>query len=56
MPRGDVALTDKLALLEKIKNQPPNSSHCQLAEITGVVKSIIARVIIASLGSVRGLV
>jgi hypothetical protein len=35
MPRRDVTLTDKIALLKKIKNQPPNPSHHQLKEITG---------------------
>jgi hypothetical protein len=36
MPRRDVTLTDKIALLEKIKSQPPNPSHRQLKEITGM--------------------
>jgi hypothetical protein len=40
MPRRDVTLTDKTALLGRIKNQPPNTSHRQLAEITGVLKPI----------------
>jgi hypothetical protein len=31
--------------LKKIKNQPPNTSHRQLVEMTGVLKSTIARVI-----------
>jgi hypothetical protein len=39
MPMGDVTLTDKTALPEKIKNQPSNTSHHQLAEITRVPKS-----------------
>jgi hypothetical protein len=43
--RRDVALTDRIALLEKIKVQSHNLSHHQLAEITGVLKSTIARVI-----------
>jgi hypothetical protein len=38
MPRRDVTLTDKTALLEQVKNQLPNISHCQLMEITGVPK------------------
>jgi plasmid maintenance system antidote protein VapI len=45
MPRGDLTLTDKIALFGQVKNQPPNTSHRQLAEITGVPKSTIARVI-----------
>jgi hypothetical protein len=44
VPRRDVTLTDKFALLEKIKNQPPNTSHQQLEEITVVPKSTIAHV------------
>jgi hypothetical protein len=37
----DVTLSDRTALLEKIKNQVPNTSHCQLVEITGVTESTI---------------
>jgi hypothetical protein len=39
MPRRDATLIDKTALLEKIKNQPPNTSHHQLVQINGVPKS-----------------
>jgi hypothetical protein len=45
MPRRDLTLADKTALPEKIKNQPPNTSHRELAKITGVPKSTIACVI-----------
>jgi plasmid maintenance system antidote protein VapI len=45
MPRRYVTLADKPALLEEIKNQPPNTSDHQLAEITGVPKSTTARII-----------
>jgi hypothetical protein len=38
-------LADRIALLEKIKNQPPNTSYHELAEISGVPKSTIACVI-----------
>jgi DNA-binding transcriptional MocR family regulator len=34
-----------MALHEQIENQPPNTSHRQLAEITGVPKSTIARAV-----------
>jgi hypothetical protein len=34
MPRRNKILTDSTTLLVKIKNQPPNTSHRQLAEIT----------------------
>jgi hypothetical protein len=39
--RRDSKLADKIALLEQIKNQPPNTSHHQLAEIMGVPKFAI---------------
>lgn len=34
-----LTLADKTDLLEQIKNQPPDTSHRQQAEITGVPKS-----------------
>jgi hypothetical protein len=40
-----VTFADKTALLEKIKNQLPNTSDHQLAEITGVPKSTTACII-----------
>jgi hypothetical protein len=45
MSRRNLTLTDKIAVLEQIKNQPRNTSHHHLAEITGVPKSTIARII-----------
>jgi hypothetical protein len=45
MPRRDLKLSVEIALLEHIKNQPPNTSHRQQAEITAVPKSTIARFI-----------
>jgi uncharacterized protein YcbX len=45
MPRKDVIPTHKIALLEKIKNQLPNTSHCQLVEVTPVPKSTTAHII-----------
>jgi hypothetical protein len=44
MLRRDLKLADKIALLEQIKNQQPNTSHPQLAEVTGVLKSKTASV------------
>jgi hypothetical protein len=41
MPRRNVTVGDKIALLEKIKNQPPNTSHGQLAQLNGVPKSTL---------------
>jgi hypothetical protein len=43
--RRDVTLADKIALLERIKHQPHNTCHHQLAEVTGEPKSTIARVV-----------
>jgi hypothetical protein len=34
MPRRDLTLADKIALLEHVKNQPPNTSHHQLVGIS----------------------
>jgi hypothetical protein len=45
MLRRYVTLTDKIALLKKIENQSPNTIHRQLAELNGVSKSAIARII-----------
>jgi hypothetical protein len=45
MCRTDVTLADRIALLERTKNQLPNTIHHQLAEIAGMPKSTIAHVI-----------
>ncbi|KII73427.1 hypothetical protein RF11_05263 [Thelohanellus kitauei] len=45
MPRNDFTLSSKIALLDKIKSQPLNTSYRRLAEITGVPKSTILRVL-----------
>jgi hypothetical protein len=45
MPRTNVTLADRIALLENIKNQLPNTSHHHLAEIAGMPKSTITHVI-----------
>jgi hypothetical protein len=42
MPRRNVTFADKTVLLGNIKYHQPNTSHRQLAEITGVPKFIIA--------------
>jgi hypothetical protein len=44
MPQRGVTFAKKITLIEKTKNQPPNSSHRQVVKITGVSKSAIARV------------
>ncbi|KII65672.1 hypothetical protein RF11_16081 [Thelohanellus kitauei] len=45
MPRTDFTLSSKIFLRDKIKSQPLNTSYRWLAEITGVPKSIISRVL-----------
>lgn len=45
MARKDLSLAEKIALIEEIENQPANTSHRQLAQITGVPKSTIGRVL-----------
>jgi hypothetical protein len=45
MPRRDLTLAAKIALLEKIKNQRPNTNHRQLANISAVPKSTIVLVV-----------
>jgi hypothetical protein len=36
MPRKDLSLAEKIALLGQIKDHSPSTSHRRLAEITGV--------------------
>jgi hypothetical protein len=43
--RRDLTFTNECALLEQIKNKPPNNSHRQLVEIIGVPKFTIVQVI-----------
>uniref|UniRef100_A0A8C4XFI3 HTH CENPB-type domain-containing protein n=1 Tax=Erpetoichthys calabaricus TaxID=27687 RepID=A0A8C4XFI3_ERPCA len=45
MPQKDLTLSDKIDLLDKIKNQAPNTSTRMLEKITGVPKSTISRVL-----------
>jgi hypothetical protein len=45
MPRRHVTLADRIAFLERIKNQLPDTSQLQLAGITGVPMPTISRVI-----------
>ena len=39
MPQKDLTVAEKIFVLRKIREQPPNTSHRQLAEITGVPKN-----------------
>lgn len=45
MPRRELTLADKVAILDEIRSQPPNTSNRQLEAITGVPKSTIGRLI-----------
>ena len=45
MPRKDLSISEKIAILELIKKQPSNTSQRRLAEITGVPKSTVARIV-----------
>lgn len=45
MPRKDLTLKNKIAILNKIKNHPSNTSLRQLAEIINVPKSTISRLL-----------
>ena len=38
MPRKDLIIAEEIFVLKKIREQPPNTSHRQLAKITGVPK------------------
>ena len=39
MPQKELTITERVVVLRKIREQPPNISHCQLAEITGVPRT-----------------
>lgn len=45
MPRNDLTLLKKISLLDTIKKQPITTSQRRLAEITGVPKSTISRLL-----------
>ena len=45
MPQKDLAIAEKIVVLRKIRGQPPNISHRQLAEITGVPRTTLARIL-----------
>ena len=38
MPQKKLTIAERVVVLRKIREQPPNISHRQLAEITGVPK------------------
>ncbi|XP_071056808.1 tigger transposable element-derived protein 6-like [Onthophagus taurus] len=45
MPRKDLTLSSKIALLDKIKTLPVNISYRKIADITGVPRSTISRLL-----------
>ena len=45
MPRKDLTIAERIVVLRKIKEQPPNISHRQLAEITGVPRTTLAQIL-----------
>ena len=45
MPRRDLTLAEKIVFLDKIKQQPQNTSQRRLMVITGLAKTTISRLI-----------
>ena len=45
MPQEELAIAERVVVLRKIREQPPNISHCQLAEITGVPRTTLAQIL-----------
>ena len=45
MPQKELTIAEKVVVLRKIREQPPNISHHQLAEITGVPKTTLAQIL-----------
>ena len=43
MPQKELTVAERVVVLRKIREQPPNISHRQLAEITGVPRTTLAR-------------
>ena len=41
----DLTIAERIVVLRKIREQPPNISHRQLAEITGVPRTTLARIL-----------
>ena len=42
MPRQNLTFAEKIVILRRIKELPPNTSHGQLAETTGVQRTTLA--------------
>ena len=45
MPQRELAIAERVVVLRKIREQPPNISHRQLAEITGVPRTTLAQIL-----------
>ena len=41
MPQKELTIAERVVVLRKIREQPPNISHRQLAEITGVPRTTL---------------
>ena len=44
MPQKELTIAERVVVLRKIREQPPNISHRQLAEITGVPRTTLAQI------------
>ena len=45
MPQKELTIAERFVVLRKIREQPPNISHRQLAEITGVLRKTLAQIL-----------
>ena len=45
MSQKELTIAERVVVLKKIKEQPPNISHCQLAEITGAPRTTLAQIL-----------
>ena len=45
MPQKELTIAERAVVLRKIREQPPNISHRQLAEITGVPRTTLAQIL-----------
>ena len=45
MPQKDLTIAERVVVLRKIREQPPNISHRQLAEITGVPRTTLVQIL-----------
>ena len=44
-PQKELTIAERVVVLRKIREQPPNISHRQLAEITGVPRTTLAQIL-----------